>query len=93
MCVCACVCVCVCVCGSHNSSGNNARNFDSSINYTKSAYLIGAYPLYVIKQSTMPAGLEEKRLSRVHSIAQPIVEISVGVTPRLKKERRKEALD
>jgi len=65
------VCVCVCVCGSHNSSGNSARNFDNSTKYNKSVYLIGAYPLYVIPQSTMPAWLEEKQLSIEHSIAQP----------------------
>jgi len=65
------MCVCVCVCVSHNSSGNRARNFDSSTKYNTSVYLIGAYPLYIIPHSTMHAGLEERQLSIEHSIAQP----------------------
>jgi hypothetical protein len=72
----------VCVCGSHNSSGNRARNFDSSTKYKTSVYL---YPQCIIPHSTMHAGLEEKQLSIEHSIAQPdgstpIDEISGWVT-------------
>jgi len=85
LCVCARMCVRVCVCGSHNSSRNRARNFDSCTKYNESVYLIGAYPLYIIRQNTMPAGLEERQLSIEHSIAQPdgstpIDEISAWVT-------------
>jgi len=50
-----------------------------------SVYFIGAYPLYIIPQGTMPAGLEEKQLSIEHSTAQPdgttpVDEISAWVT-------------